>query len=203
MEKRVFVTGTDTDAGKTVVSGVLAAAWQAHYWKPIQSGEPTDSQTMRGWIPPERVLPERHVLRDPLSPNQAAERMGCQIELADFSLPDVVGPLVVEGAGGLLVPLNQQHMIIDLIARLGLPVVLVCRTGLGTLNHTLLSLEALHHRGLPVAGIVFSGPAHPDNERDIRHFGGVPIWGRVPRMHPLDAASFPQIYREQLTGAPG
>lgn len=187
----VFVTGTDTDAGKTVVSACLVHRLGAAYWKPVQSGidigPDGDSGTVAHLanLPPDRLLRPRHVYGAPLSPDQAARLEGQAIALDDFTLPACKYPLVIEGAGGLLVPLNNQSLMIDLIACLGLPVVLVARTGLGTINHSLLSLEALHRRGLAVAGVVFSGPPHPDNVDAVARFGGAPILGTVPRLDPL------------------
>lgn len=183
---KVFVTGTDTDVGKTLVSCVLAAALDAYYWKPIQAGtEPTtDSRSLSDWVPAERILPERYCLKAPMSPNQAARREKLQLSLEDFKLPAVSGSLVVEGAGGLMVPINQKDMIIDMMARFKLPAVLVARSGLGTLNHTLLSLGALKSRGIPCAGLIFVGPEHPDNDADLRHFGQVPVVGRIPLREP-------------------
>lgn len=187
----VFVTGTDTDAGKTVVSACLVQRLGAAYWKPVQSGTDDLPGGDSGIVaeladaPPERILPPVHVYRAPLSPDQAARREGATLALDDFTLPVCERPLVVEGAGGLMVPLNERHLMIDLIARLGLPVVLVARTGLGTINHSLLSLEALAVRRLPVAGVIFSGPPHPDNVAAVARFGGVPVLGTVPRLEPL------------------
>ncbi len=181
-EKRVFVSGTDTEIGKTLACGILASGWNAHYWKPVQSGSssPTDSETMAQWINPASILPEQFVLTEPLSPNQSAERDGVEITLEDFKLPDVEGPLVVEGAGGLMVPLNGKSLMIDLASQLALPVVLVCRTSLGTINHTLLSIEMLKQRSIPLAGLIFSGKPHPENQRDISHFGKAPVIGVLP-----------------------
>jgi len=189
--KGLFVTGTDTDAGKTVVSACLVRRLNAAYWKPVQSGTDDLPEGDSGVVAhlaglePARILPPVHVYRAPLSPDQAARREGASIALEDFTLPAGDRPLVVEGAGGLMVPLNRDHLMIDLIARLGLPVILVARTALGTINHSLLSLQALKARGLPVAGVVFSGPPNPENVEAIAHFGGAPVLGVVPRLDPL------------------
>ncbi|MDJ0835431.1 MAG: dethiobiotin synthase [Acidobacteriota bacterium] len=196
MIPRVFVTGTGTDVGKTLVSGILAKVWSASYWKPVQAGitPTTDSRTVAAWIGRNRVLREARVLELPASPNQAAQREGVRLDLDDFELPDVEGPLVVEGAGGLMVPINGEHMMIDLIAKLKLPVALVAHTGLGTLNHTLLSIEALRSRGLETVGVVLNGDLHPENRRDIEHFGKVPVWGRLPVLETVDVSDFSPIY---------
>jgi dethiobiotin synthetase len=182
-----FVTGTDTDVGKTIVSALLTIALDGTYWKPIQSGRDergqTDSDRLRGWGA--RVVPERFCLSQPLSPHLAAERDGVRIELADFELPRVDGPLIVEGAGGLLVPVNDRHLMIDLIGHLGLPVVLVARSGLGTINHTLLSIGALRRWGVPILGVVLNGPLNGENRRAIEFYGQVSVIAEVGPMGDL------------------
>ena len=191
----VFVTGTDTDAGKTVVAAALVAALGADYWKPVQSGADELPGGDTGVVarltgrPRADFPPPAYVFQAALSPDQAAELEGVRIDPARIVLPARDRFLVVEGAGGLLVPLDGATLMIDLAARLGLPIVLAARTGLGTINHTLLSLEALARRGLPVAGVVFSGPDHPRNLETIRRLGGAPILGRIPRLDPLTPAA--------------
>lgn len=193
-----FVTGTDTEVGKTVVCAWLMCHFDTVYWKPVQSGtaQGTDTQTVRDLtgLPETRFLPSRHVLSQPLSPHEAARRDGVHIALDDFALPAPVSaggssarPVIVEGAGGLLVPLNERDTIIDLIARLGLPVLLVCRSTLGTLNHTLLSLEALKARALPVAGLVMTGPDVPHNRETLERLAHAPVLGTLPPLDPLNA----------------
>ncbi len=196
--RKVFVAGTDTDIGKTVLAGLLALAWRARYWKPVQSGlePPTDSQRVAEWIGADRVFPERWRLTHPLSPNQSAELDGVLVRLADFELPRCDEPLVVEGAGGLMVPLNERDMIIDLIAHLQLPTVLAARAGLGTLNHTLLSVEALNRRGVPLLGVVLIGEGRAENRRDIERFGRVPVIGAIPRLEKVDAPSLARVYAD-------
>ncbi|MBF0130500.1 MAG: dethiobiotin synthase, partial [Alphaproteobacteria bacterium] len=137
-------------------------------------------------LPPARIHPFTYALQAPLSPHEAARREGVSIDMDRFSLPATGRPLVVEGAGGLLVPLNRDALMIDLIARLGLPVVLVGPSGLGTINHTLLSLEALRRRGLPVLGVILNGPSNPANRAAIERHGQIPV-RELPRMDPLDA----------------
>lgn len=187
----IFVTGTDTDVGKTVASAALVRALGGTYWKPVQSGTDDlpdgDAGTVAALaeLPPWRVLPTRHSFAAPLSPDQAAALEGRSIALDDFTLPATYLPLVVEGAGGALVPLNDRALMTDLMARLGLPVVVVARTGLGTINHTLLTLEALRARSLPVAGVVLMGPPLPRNRAAIEHFGGVRVIGEIPPLSPL------------------
>lgn len=182
----VVVTGTDTDIGKTVFSAGLTAALKASYWKPVQSGleGPTDSDTVAR-LSGRPVLPEAYRIRLPASPHLSAAREGVQIDPARLTLPEVAGPLVVEGAGGLLVPLTRRTLFLDVIAGWGAPVILAARTTLGTINHTLLSLEALRARGLRVAGVVFLGEEVADTQSVICEIGRIATLGRLPRLDPL------------------
>ncbi len=187
---QLVVCGTDTDVGKTVVSALLVQGLVAHYWKPVQSGLEGGGDTGRVQqlleLPAERVWPEAYRLTAPVSPHWAAERDGLSIDPARLALPAWDGPLVVETAGGLLVPLRRDWLQIDQIAVWGLPVLLVARSGLGTLNHTLLSLEALERRSIPVLGLVLNGDHHPDNPRTLAALGGVPVLAELPPLDPLD-----------------
>jgi malonyl-CoA O-methyltransferase len=196
----VFVTGTDTGIGKTLVSSVLVRAWQADYWKPLQTGvseEPGDTETVSALadLPASRRHAPHAVLQAPLSPWAAAMAEGAAIDMAAIALPATDAPLVVEGAGGLLVPINDEFHMIDLAAQLALPVVLVARSGLGTINHTLLSLEALYSRGLPVAGVIMSGPSSPGNRHAIEHFGKVRVLAEIPALEKVDAAAVAELAR--------
>jgi len=186
---RLVVCGTDTDVGKTVVSALLVEGLGARYWKPVQSGMEGGGDTGRVAalleLPAERIVPEAYRLAAPVSPHWAAEREGVAIDPARLALPLGDGPLVVECAGGLLVPLRRDWLQIEQIARWGLPVVLVARSGLGTLNHTLLSLEALRQRRIPVLGLVLNGEPHPDNPRTLAELGGVPVLAELPPLEPL------------------
>jgi dethiobiotin synthetase len=194
------VTGTDTEVGKTVVSAVLTLGLAAYYWKPIQAGTTpsTDTADVRTWtaLPDERFLPEAYRLKAPMSPHAAAELEGVEIDVGRIlatPLPDD-RPVVVEGAGGLMVPLNGEALIVDLVAALGLPVVLVARTGLGTLNHTLLSISELRCRTIPLLGVVLNGDEHESNRRAIEEYGDVTVLGRVPRLEALDDASLRRAF---------
>ena len=182
-----FVTGIGTDVGKTVASAVLQQRLDADYWKPIQAGDldygDRDRVRARSGFPEHRFHPERYRLRTPASPHLAARLDGLRIELADFQLPDTGGrPLLVEGAGGLLVPINERHTIADLIAHLDLPVFLVSRHYLGSINHTLLSLEFLRARGLRLAGLVYSGGHSPDTVDIVRQLTGVGPYLDIPEL---------------------
>jgi len=196
---RLVVCGTDTDVGKTVVSALLVEGLGARYWKPVQSGMEGGGDTGRVAalleLPAERIVPEAYRLAAPVSPHWAAEREGVAIDPARLALPLGDGPLVVECAGGLLVPLRRDWLQIEQIARWGLPVVLVARSGLGTLNHTLLSLEALRQRRIPVLGLVLNGEPHPDNPRTLAELGGVPVLAELPPLEPLTRDSLRQWLR--------
>jgi dethiobiotin synthetase len=187
----IVVTGTDTGIGKTVFAAGLAAAIGAAYWKPIQSGldgEASDSD-MAIRLGATRVLPEAYRLTEPLSPHRAAELDGIAIDADRLQPPQIAATLVIEGAGGLLVPITRNLLYADLFARWGAPVVLVARTALGTINHSLLSIEALRRRDIPILGIAFVGDPNEDNEVTIAALGGVKRLGRLPWLDPLDAAT--------------
>lgn len=187
----IIVTGTDTDVGKTVFAAALAGALGASYWKPVQAGvEPhSDSASVLrlSGLAPASILPEAYRLATPCSPHRAAEIDGVAIDPDRLALPVVDGPLVVEGAGGVLVPLTRKLLFADQCARWGCPVVLVARTALGTINHSLLSIEALRQRGVRLLGIAFVGDEQADSEATIVALGGVTRLGRLPLIDPLDA----------------
>ncbi len=186
----IVVTGTDTDIGKTVFAAGLAAALGAFYWKPVQAGldEGGDAATVgQLGVPAERILPSAYNLHTPCSPHRAAEIDGVMIDPDRLALPSVDGALVVEGAGGVLVPVTRTLLFADLFARWQQPVVLVARTGLGTINHSLLSIEALRARGVPILGIALVGDAVEDSEATIAAIGAVRRLGRLPRLDPLNA----------------
>lgn len=199
-----IVTGTDTDVGKTVFAAALVGATQGYYWKPIQAGldGETDAGTVRRLAEADgaRIVPEVYRLSTPASPHLAAERDGVAIELDRLALPNVpgTGPLIVEGAGGALVPLSRSVLQIDLFARWELPVVLVASTRLGTINHSLLSIEALRRRAIPIHGIAFSGEANDDSETTICAFGKVRRLGRLPRISSLTAAALRASFDENF-----
>jgi len=188
-----IVTGTDTDIGKTVFAAGLAGALGAHYWKPVQAGVDPEGDKERvaalSGLPPSHILPEAYRLTTPASPHLAARIDGIAITAERLALPKVDGTLVVEGAGGLMVPVSESLLMIDLFALWGLPVILCARTGLGTINHSLLSIEALRTRAIPIAGIAFIGDAHAENERIIPLLGKVRSLGRLPYIDPLDAGT--------------
>jgi len=186
---RVVITATDTGVGKTMFAAALCAASGADYWKPVQSGlEEIDSDTVER-LSGAHVLPEAYRLTQPLSPHRSAELDGVTIDPARLELPDVARPLVIEGAGGVLVPLRRDVLFVEMFARWRIPVVLCARTTLGTINHSLLSIEALRTRAVPIRGIAFVGDANADNERTICDFGAVKRLGRLPMLDAPDRMS--------------
>ena len=191
--RTIVITGTDTDVGKTVFAAALAGALGATYWKPVQAGleDGGDAATVArlGGVPPGRVLAEAYRLTTPCSPDRAAELDGTAIDPDRLVPPALDGPLVIEGAGGVLVPVTGDLLFADLFARWQAPVVLVARTTLGTISHSLLSIEALRARGVPILGIAFTGDPVEHSEATIARIGGVRRLGRLPRLTPLDAAS--------------
>lgn len=203
LHSQIFVTGTGTDIGKTVVSAMLVAGLAAHYWKPVQSG--IEGMTDTEWVKAKTGLPknhfhsERYRFRFPLSPHAAAQKDGVRIDLTSFTLPPTGGnPLIVEGAGGLLVPLNERELMIDLMEKLALPVLLVAQSGLGTINHTLLSLEALRQRRLTVLGVVMNGPLNPENRQAIETFGRVRVLAQIPPLHIIDPINLKTLFDENF-----
>ena len=190
---RLIVAGTDTNIGKTVLAAAIAAATGAAYWKPIQSGtaQGLDADVASG-LGVRTIYPEAFRLTEPLSPHRAAELDGITIESAALKLPE--GPLVVEGAGGVHVPVRRDLLFADLFVSWQLPVVLAARTTLGTINHSLLSIEALRTRRVPILGIAFIGDPNSDNEATIAALGGVRRLGRLPWLDPLDAETLARAF---------
>ena len=190
------ITGTDTGIGKTVFAAALTGALRAHYWKPVQSGldDGADADTVArlSGVPHDHIVPEAYRLTQPLSPHRAAELDGVAIDPARLVLP-VQRPLVVEGAGGVLVPITRGMTYADMFARWSLPVIVVARTALGTINHSLLTIAALRARGVAVHGMAFVGDANADNEMTIAELGQVRRLGRLPLM--------PEVTREHLAAA--
>lgn len=200
MVQGFFVTGTDTDVGKTVVAAWLVARLGACYWKPVQAGThpETDSATVLrlSGASPDRILPEAYVLSEPIAPHEAARREGIALEMAKLVPPPCDRPLVAEGAGGLMVPLNDESFVIDLAREIDLPLILVARSTLGTINHTLLSLEAIRRRGLPLAGVVMNGPEMPHNRAAIERYGQVEVVAEIPWLDAVTRESLMAIEPE-------
>ena len=186
MTKPIVVTGTDTGIGKTIFSAALTQALSATYWKPVQSGldEETDTEAVTR-LTGCKTLPERYRLQIPASPHFSAEEEGVLIDTGNLALPQIDGSLVVEGAGGLMVPLTRETLFIDIFRKWQAPIVLCARTGLGTINHTLLSIEALRARGCDLLGIVFIGDEVADSESTIVEYAGAKKLGRLPVLHDI------------------
>ena len=182
MKERYFITGIGTEVGKTIVSAIVTEALKADYWKPIQAGDLdySDTDKVRALVSNEKSVfhANSFALNTPMSPHAAAEIDGVQINSKKILEPETTNNLVIEGAGGLLVPISQTETILDLI-RPSHKVILVSRHYLGSINHTLLSVEALQNRGLACFGIIFSGNENRTTESIIREMSGIPVIGRI------------------------
>jgi len=178
-----IIAGIGTEIGKTVVSAILVEALQADYWKPVQSGalDDSDTETVRSLISNSvsQFHPEAYRLTQPLSPHAAAEIDNVRIDLSNIVLPKTSNALVVELAGGLMVPLNDRELNLDLVQQLGLPILLVSRNYLGSINHTLLSVDACRNRNVPILGIIFNGPTVTSSESFILTYTNIPCLGRI------------------------
>ena len=198
---RVVICGTDTDVGKTIVSALFVQGLKASYWKPVQSGTEGGGDRQRVidllGLPKERWQQEAYAFQAPVSPHWAAEQEGRCIDPEQLQLPAIDQPLVVETAGGLMVPLTRHWLQIQQLQRWQLPVVLVARSELGTLNHTLLSLEALRSRHIPILGLVINGPSHADNPRTLNELGDVPLLCELPLLEQLNAAALARQWHVQ------
>lgn len=196
---KYIITGIGTEVGKTVVSAIVAEALKANYWKPVQAGDLdfSDSMKVEKWTENVRVLPELYKLTEPMSPHAAAAIDGVYLNSHDFEVPDY-DPLVIEGAGGLMVPLNDSGLTyIDVFQKWNLPVILVSRHYLGSINHTLMSCELLKQKGIPVKGIVFVGDEHPTTESIILKSTGLKMLIRIPMAEEVNA----EFVKEQASRA--
>jgi dethiobiotin synthetase len=204
MPERFFITGTDTGVGKTVVSALLCAALDAIYWKPIQTGarEGTDRRTVErlGELSRAKLLPETYRFSPPVSPHLAAQKAGVTIELKTIQMPEigVKENLIIEGAGGALVPINETQLMTDLMRHLKLPVLLVARTALGTINHTLLSLAALRSARLNVRGVIMVGKPNAENRKAVEHYGKIVVVGVVPWLKKIDRVTLLSAFHESF-----
>lgn len=203
MPSRFFITGTDTGVGKTVVSALLCAALDAVYWKPIQTGarEGTDRNTVMklAQIPPTRTIPEVYTFAPPVSPHLAARLASVRIELRQIRVPDIIRAnkgesLIIEGAGGALVPINRTQLMTDLMRHLKFPVLLVSRTSLGTINHTLLSLAGLRAARLELRGVIMVGKPNVENRKAIEHYGEVEVFGTLPILKKINRTKLLQAF---------
>ena len=200
-KRGLIICGTDTDVGKTVVSSLLVQGLNAIYWKPIQSGIEDGSDTDRVRkllnLSQERWIPEVYKFQSAVSPHWAAEIDNELINPNLLKLPKIRKPLIIETAGGLMVPLNRNFLQIDQLKSWGLEVLLVARSGLGTLNHTLLSIEALRERDIKVIGLILNGPLHKDNPKTLEEFGGIPIIAELPILKELNSKVLAEQWEKQ------
>lgn len=181
--KGIIVVGIGTEIGKTIASAILVKALKTNYWKPVQSGNLEDSdslaiETLVGAMPGE-IFPNTYNFKNPLSPHTAAELENRKIELSRFKLPHSNKTTIVELAGGLMVPLNDRETNLDLIKRLNLPVVLVSKNYLGSINHTILTYELLKREQIPCMGIIFNGEPNPSGEKFILNYTELPVILRI------------------------
>ena len=198
MTSDLFVTGTDTNVGKTLLSALLVASLDRRYWKPIQTGtkEGTDREAVMKWagVSADRTHPEAYRFEHPVAPQFAAELSGVTIDLARIQRPVTDEPLIIEGAGGVLAPISDDALMLDLMERLGTPVVIASRTALGTINHTLLTITLLRETRLEVRGVVMIGKDNPDNRRAIEGHGKVPVIGSIPPLEALDRSTLRSVF---------
>ncbi len=196
--QRFFITGTDTGVGKTVVSALLAAGLNAGYWKPVQSGsqqglDSSQVQKLSG-LDPARILPEAYVLPQPLSPHLAAEREGLYINPEKLAIPQFSGRLVIEGAGGIMVPLNREMLILDWVKKMSLPVLVVAPNRLGVINHTLMTVSVLRQAEVPVLGVILNFGVNSDHVQAIEHFAKVPVLAQIKALDSLSPGVLMEIF---------
>jgi dethiobiotin synthetase len=198
--KNIFITGNGTDIGKTIISSIITEHLKADYWKPVQSGEldNTDTMKVKRLVSNTKTVfhEERFKLLQPLSPHASAEIDGVKIQLEDFQLPVTHNHLVIEGAGGLMVPLNNKTLIADLITHFKTSVVLVSRNYLGSINHTLLTVQELRRRNIPIIGIVFNGEHTPQSENFILQYTQLPLLFRVEMEEQIDKQTILKYSRQ-------
>ncbi|MGZ4156078.1 MAG: dethiobiotin synthase [Bacteroidia bacterium] len=198
--RKIFVTGIGTDVGKTVVSSVLTEALKADYWKPIQTGSffSTDTAKVQKWVSntDSKFHTEGYLLKQYMSPHAAAELEGINIDLDMLKLPETNNTLVIEGAGGLMVPLNREVFMVDIIKKFDAEVVLVIQNYLGSINHSILSIDALKQRGVKILGLVFNGAPHELSEQIIVKYSGLKLLGRINKEKDLNCDVISQYAKE-------
>lgn len=199
MEQSFFITGTDTNVGKTFISALLCLGLQAHYWKPIQTGLEMDRLTIKTMtdLPDHFFFEESYHLQSPLSPHAAAKLENVEIDLSTIQKP-LVPRLIIEGAGGVAVPINPTHMMDDLILQLKIPALIVARSTLGTINHTLLTIRQLEKKQIPIYGIVLNGPKNPGNKEAIEYYGKHKVVAEVEFTKDLSPKNLQQIFHSEF-----
>lgn len=200
-KKGLIICGTDTDVGKTIISALIVQGLKATYWKPIQSGLADGGDTGRICqllnLSSNRWIKESYKFKAPVSPHWAAEKEEIKIKTNNLELPKTSNFLVIETAGGVMVPLTRKFLQIEQIQLWNLPVLLVARSGLGTLNHTLLTLEALKNKGIEVLGLFLNGPSHEDNPKTLEQFGHVPVIGQLPLLSEVSKENLESQWKKQ------
>ena len=194
-----FITAIHTDSGKTLVSAILTEMLEANYWKPIQSGEPRDTESVMNLVSnsSSQFFKEAYLLNTPASPHASAKIDGVEIDLNKIHPPVSNKDLIIEGAGGVLVPLNDKDMVIDIAARIPCEVILVSNLYLGNINHTLLTYELLKAKGLKIKGLIFNGESNPESERIIELYTGLKVLLRIKQEEMIDQAVV-RKYADQL-----
>jgi dethiobiotin synthetase len=202
MKQDLFITGTDTGVGKTVLSALLVASLNRRYWKPIQTGavEGTDRESVMklAEVPQERTHPEAFLFDPPLSPHLAAEQQGTRIDLEAIHRPEDPEPIIIEGAGGVLVPINEQVLMLDLMRQLDARIIIATRTTLGTINHSLLTIAAIRNARLEVGGVVMVGHENSDNRQAIERYGNVAVVGTVPWLDSINAGTLRRLFQRHF-----
>jgi dethiobiotin synthetase len=202
LSRDFFVTGTDTGVGKTLLSALLVAALGGRYWKPIQTGasEGTDRETVMMWagISPDRTYPESYIFDPPVSPHLAAQQQGIAIDLESIQPPASGDSIIIEGAGGVFVPINGEAFMLDLMRHLKAPIVVAARTALGTINHTLLTLSAIRNAKLELRGVVMIGKENADNRRAVERYGKAPVIGYVPWLDDINCRTLSSVFEQHF-----
>jgi dethiobiotin synthetase len=202
MKQDLFITGTDTGVGKTVLSALLVASLNRRYWKPIQTGavEGTDRESVMklAGVPKERTHPEVFLFDLPLSPHLAAAQQGMRIDVEAIQRPGDPEAIIIEGAGGVLVPVNEQTLMVDLMRHLDARIIIATRTTLGTINHSLLTIAAIRNARLELGGVVMVGHENMDNRRSIERYGDVAVIGTIPWLDSIDAETLRRLFRRHF-----
>ena len=199
---KIFITGTDTGVGKTLVSAMLLTGLNGKYWKPVQSGleDITDTEWVKKNtdLQEQHFYPETYSLKLPLSPHASAAAEGKHIDLERFIIPETGEneKLIIEGAGGIMVPLNERELMIDLMKKCGAPVLIVARSGLGTINHTLLSINQIKNEDLDIFGVVMNGPRNSSNRDAIEHFGNVKVIAEIEEIKNISQENLKRSFKK-------
>ena len=188
-----FITAIGTDSGKTLVSAIVAHYLQADYWKPIQAGQPTDTDTIKSLLSDIYCHPEAFNLKMPASPHSAAKNESISIRIGDINIPDTQNTLVIEGAGGVLVPINNEEHVIDIALKAKAEIILVSNNYLGSINHSLLTLNYLQSNGFKIKGIIFNGPPNKDSEDIILHHAKCPCLLKIPQLESINESTITEL----------